>query len=122
MRPARTKSVFADADSRRRAEFADPAARLLAQERAQCDSIAVADGGGDLIDRILRRPQSVDRGLDAQILDVRQGRLAEDGADTTLESALARADTARGFLESEGREVAARPRLEALHERVGVRE
>jgi hypothetical protein len=55
----------------------------------------VAHRPGDHVDATLGDAQEVDRALEPQVLDERDRRLAEHGADPALQRALARADRAR---------------------------
>ena len=92
------------------------------QQRAERCAVPIADRRGDLFDRLLRRAQAVHRGLDPQVLNVRQRRPAEHGPDAALEGALAGPHAARRGREGEVHQVAARPALEALDDGVVVRQ
>ncbi len=64
----------------------------------------------------------MNRHLDPEVLNVGERRLSEDRAESALERALTRTDRASGVLEREVGQVAPRPLLEALDERIGVGE
>ena len=71
-------------------------AEAATQQRAKRDAVGISDERCNSFDAFVRRSQKVNRPLDTEVLKVRKRRLAENGANTPLQRALARADRFRG--------------------------
>ena len=81
-----------------RTNFAHAATEFAPEEIAQRNSIRIADGCGDTLNVIAGSPKQMHSALNAQILEVREGTLAEHLINATRQRSLARPDGARGVI------------------------
>ena len=104
-----------------RSQLAHAAAELASQQRAQRHTVGVTDLRGNLVDTFVAGAQQVQRALDAQVLKVRQRRLAQHTVQAPRQGALARAHGPGGVAEREAlHQLLSRPLLEAFDQRVGM--
>src|SRR5580704_12051162 len=104
-----------------RAKFPYAAPEFSPEQRAERDSIRIANFGSDPIHTAVTGMQQMHGAFDAQILEIRQWRLAEHGPQAARQGPLACTRTARRVRQREASpEIAAGPFLEALDQRIVV--
>src|SRR6476661_6193765 len=91
-------------------DLLDADMQLASKERSQSCAVSVADARGDLLYARMAGLEQMHGTLDAQALEIRQRRLAEDIVHAARERSLAGADGLRGLVERKAaRQPASRP-------------
>jgi branched-chain amino acid aminotransferase len=109
--------------SRARAQLAHASTEFAPQQSAQRHTVGIADLRRDPVDAVVAGAQQVHRPLDAQVLEVGQRGLAEHAAQPSRQGALAGTGrTCRVGERKAMRQLLPCPGLEALDQRIGVRQ
>lgn len=104
-------------------DFSDAMSKVPPQKGSERYGVGVSDSSSDLFHAVIRGLQEVHRALHAQLLEIRQGRLSEDGLHAASQCSSARSGGCRSVVERKSPlQTSARPALEALNEWIRVRQ